>query len=119
VIRDRDILYAPSFDAVLSAAGIRTVRSAIWALRMNAGMERWIGSCRHKLLDRTLIWNLPYLRRILRDYETDHNTHRLHMALASVAPDKPLPPEVVDLDAFRVRKFDRANGVVREYRRRE
>jgi hypothetical protein len=39
------------------------------------------------------------------------------MALASAAPDKPLPPEVVDLEAFRARKLDRAGGVVREYRR--
>jgi hypothetical protein len=32
----------------------------------------------------------------------------LHMALDGAAPDKPLPAEVVDLDAFRVRKQDRA-----------
>lgn len=40
------------------------------------------GGCRRELLDRTLIWNLPHLRRILRDYENHHNTHRPHMALA-------------------------------------
>jgi hypothetical protein len=37
------------------------------------------------------------------------------MALASAAPDKPLPPEVADLDTFRTRKHDRASGVIREY----
>ena len=73
-------------------------------------MERWIGRCRRELLDRTLIWNLPHLRRILRDYETHHNPHRPHMALASAAPDKPLPPEAVDLEAFRVRRHDRGRG---------
>ena len=46
---------------------------------------------------------------------THHNTHRPHMALASAAPDKPLPPEVTDLDTFRTRKHDRAGGVIREY----
>jgi putative transposase len=61
---------------------------------MNAIMERWIGGCRRELLDRTLIWNLPHLRRVLRDYETHHNTHRPHMATAGAAPDKPLPPEI-------------------------
>ena len=115
LIRDRDILYPPSLDALLADAGIRTVRSAVRAPRMNAIVERWIGSCRRELLDRTLIWNLPHLRRILRDYETHHNTHRPHMALAGAAPDKPLPPGVADLDAFRARKHDRAGGVIREY----
>ncbi len=36
---------------------------------MNAIAERWIGGCRHELLDRTLIWNANHLRRILREYE--------------------------------------------------
>jgi putative transposase len=69
------------------------------------------------LLNRTLVWNLPHLRQILRDYEVHHNTHRPHMALASAAPNKPLPPEIIDLDTFRARKHDRAGGVIREYHR--
>jgi putative transposase len=117
LIRDRDILYAPGFDHVFADAGIRTVRSAVRAPRMNAVMDRWIGGRRRELLDRTLIWNLPHLSRILREYETHHNTRRPHMALASGAPDKPLPPESTDPDAFRARKHDRAGGIVREYRR--
>ena len=83
---------------------------------MNAVMERWIGSCRCELLDRTLIWNLPHLRRTLRDYETHHNTHRPHMALVGAAPDMPLPPAATDLPAFRARRHDRVGGVVHEYR---
>jgi putative transposase len=117
LIRDRDILYPPELEHILSGAGITTVRSAVRAPRMNAVMERWIGGCRRELFDRTLIWNLPHLRRVLREYETHHNTHRPHMALASAAPDKPLPSEVTDLAAFRMRKHDRAGGVVREYHR--
>ena len=38
-------------------------------MRDNAKAERWIGGCRRELLDRTLIWNLSQLRRILREYE--------------------------------------------------
>jgi hypothetical protein len=37
------------------------------------------------------------------------------MALAGAAPNGPLPPEVVDLDAFRVHKRDRAGAIVHEY----
>jgi hypothetical protein len=68
------------------------------------------------LLDRTLVWNLPHLRRILHEYETHHNSHRPHMTLASAAPDSPLPSEVADLEAFRVRRHDRAGDVIHEYR---
>jgi hypothetical protein len=69
------------------------------------------------LLDGTLIRNLPHLCRVLRDYETHHNTHRPHTALAGAAPDKPPLPGAVDLDAFRTRKHDRAGGAIREYHR--
>lgn len=91
LVRDRDILYPPDLEHTLSGAGIETVRSAVRAPRMNAIMERWIGGCHRELLDRTLVWNLPHLRRILREYEVHHNTHRPHMGLGSAAPAKPLP----------------------------
>jgi len=116
LLRDRDILYPPGFDQVLADAGIETLRSAVRAPRMNSIMERWIGGARRELLDRTLIWSLPHLRRILTEYEAHHNGHRPHMALASAAPDRPLPPEVADLQAFRTRRHDRVGGVIHEYR---
>jgi hypothetical protein len=37
------------------------------------------------------------------------------MALSSAAPLKPLPAEITDLEAFRVRRHDRAGGVIHEY----
>ena len=65
VLHDRDATFHEGFDAVLTAAGLRIVRSGVRMPRMNSIMERWIGGCRRELLDRTLIWNLPHLRRIL------------------------------------------------------
>lgn len=115
LIRDRDMLYPPAFDALLAAAGIRTVRSAVRTPRMNSIMERWIGGCRRELLDRTLVWNLAHLRSVLRQYEGHHNQHRPHMSLHSAAPTKPLPPEITDLHAFRARRNDRIGGVIHEY----
>jgi len=65
VPHDRDAIFTASFDAVFQAAGARVVRSAIQAPRMNSIMERWIGSCRRELLDRTLIWNQRHLMTVL------------------------------------------------------
>ena len=43
-------------------------------------MERWIGSCRRELLDRTLIWNQRHLMTVLLECEDFYNTHRPHRA---------------------------------------
>ena len=112
VLHDRDAIFHEGFDTVFTAAGLRIVRSGVRVPRMNSIMERWIGGCRRELLDRTLIWNLPHLRRILAACERHHNDHRPHMALSSAAPLKPLPAEITDLEAFRVRRRDRAGGVI-------
>jgi transposase len=117
VLHDRDATFHEGCDAVFTTAGLRIVRSGVRMPRMNSIMERWIGGCRRELLDRTLIWNLPHLRRILAACERHHNDHRPHMALSSAAPLKPLPAEITDLEAFRVRRHDRAGGVIHEYQR--
>ena len=117
VLHDRDAIFHQGFDAVLTGAGLRIVRSGVQMPRMNSIMERRIGGCRRELLDRTLIWNLPHLRKILAAFEHHHNGHRPHMALSSAAPLKPLPAEIADLGAFRVRRHDRVGGVIYEYYR--
>jgi Integrase core domain len=82
---------------------------------MNSIMERRIGSCRRELLDRTLIWNQRHLMTVLREYEDIYNTHRPHRTLNQAAPLRPLSGSLTDLDHFRVRRRDRAGGVIREY----
>jgi hypothetical protein len=69
VLHDRDASFTAASDAVFQAAGVRIVRSAVQAPRMNSVMERWIGSCRRELLDRTLVWNQRHLMMALREYE--------------------------------------------------
>ena len=69
VLHDRDARFTQGSGAVFQAAGIRVIRSAVQAPRMNSITERWIGGCRRELLDRTLIWNLRHLMRVLREYE--------------------------------------------------
>ena len=116
VLHDRDASFTAAFDAVFQAAGVRIVRSAVQAPRMNSITERWIGSCRRELLDRTLIWNQRHLMMVLREYEDFYNSHRPHRALDQAAPLRPLPDDVTHLDHFRVRRHDRAGGVIHEYR---
>jgi transposase InsO family protein len=78
IIRDRDGKFPALVDAILADAGVKTVLSGVRVPRMNSIMERWIQSCRHELLDRTLIWNQHHLLHVLREYERHHNAHRPH-----------------------------------------
>jgi putative transposase len=116
LIRYRGSNFTEAFDTVLANAGIRTVLCNIRTPRMNAIMERWIGSVRRELLNRTLVWNREHLRQVLHAYELHHNTHRPHMGLSGAAPLKPLPPDIIELDAFRARRIRRAGDVINEYR---
>ena len=115
VPHDRDASFIAAFDEVFRAAGVRIVRSAVQAPRMNSIMERWIGSCRRELLDRTLIWNQRHLMLVPREYEDFYNAHRPHRALTQAAPLRPLPDGIADLDHFRVLRRDRTGGVIHEY----
>ncbi|HEX3962300.1 MAG TPA: integrase core domain-containing protein [Trebonia sp.] len=116
VLHDRDASLTAAFDAVFQAAGARVIRSAAQSPRMNSIMERWIGSCRRELLDRTLAWNQRHLMTVLREYEVFYSTNRPHRALKQAAPLRPLPDSVADLDQVRIRRRDRAGGVIHEYR---
>ncbi|GAA2062863.1 hypothetical protein GCM10009839_87600 [Catenulispora yoronensis] len=73
LIRDRDAKFPPLFDEVLAQAGIQVVFSGIRMPRMNSVMERWVQTCRHELLDRTLIWSQRHLLHALHEYETHYN----------------------------------------------
>jgi len=53
---------------------------------------------------------------VLREYEDFYNTHRPHRALNQAAPLRPLPDGVADLNYFRLRRRNRAGGVIDEYR---
>jgi hypothetical protein len=54
---------------MLTNAGIEVVLSGERIPRVNSITERWVQTCRHELLDRTLIWNHRHLLRALREFE--------------------------------------------------
>jgi putative transposase len=114
LIRDRDGKFVAAFDAVFQNAGIRIIRSLVRAPRANAIMERWIGSCRREILDRTLIWNQAHLQRVLAEYEDHYNRYRPHRTLDQASPLTKLP-EPTNADQLKVRRRDRLGGVVHEY----
>jgi putative transposase len=74
---------------------------------------RVLGATRHPVQS----WVVRQARNVLMDLEDEgfYNTHRPHRTLNQAAPLRPLPDDVTDLDRFRVRRRDRAGGVIHEY----
>src|SRR5260370_26879388 len=75
----------------LSAPTHPIVLTAPQAPRMNAIMERWVGSVRREILDRMLIIKAAHLRKVLSEYESHFNGHRPHRPLNHATPLRPLP----------------------------
>jgi putative transposase len=118
LIRDRDSKFPALFDTVLADAGIKVLLSGIQTPRMNSIMERWVGTCRRELLDRTLIWNQRHLLHALHEFEDFYNGHRPHQGLANARPLHPLPTLIAEPDQIarlRVRRRDRLGGILHEY----
>ena len=118
LIRDRDAKYPTAFDDVLADGGIAAVLTGIRMPRMNAVMERWVRTCRHELLDRTLIWNHAHLVRALREFETHYNEHRPHRTLHQAAPLRPAPETITEqarIIHLDIRRRDRLSGILHEY----
>jgi putative transposase len=113
LIRDRDAKFTAMFDEVLHTEGIQVVLTAPQAPRMNAVMERWVGSVRRELLDQILIMNARHLHKVLAEYESHFNGYRPHRALNHASPLRALP-DPVDADIKVIRR-DRLGGLLHEY----
>ncbi|MDT0353991.1 integrase core domain-containing protein [Pseudonocardia charpentierae] len=114
LIRDRDAKFTAAFDAVFTAADIRIIRTPVRAPRANAIAERFIGSVRRELLDRTLIISQRHASAVLRVYEHHYNSHRPHRTLGQAAPLRPLP-QLTTSATYTIRRRDRLGGLLHEY----
>ena len=114
LIRDRDAKFNTAFDAVFTAADIRTIKTPVRAPRANAIAERFVGSVRRELLDRILVTNQRHATAVLTEYAEHYNSHRPHRTLGQAAPLRPLPP-LTTSETNSVRRRDRLGGLLHEY----
>src|SRR5829696_9415471 len=89
LLRDRDVKFTDTFDAVFASEGIRILLIPVRAPRANAFAERWVGTVRRELLDRMLIFGRRHLESALSDYVTHYNRHRSHRSLGQAPPSGP------------------------------
>jgi putative transposase len=114
LIRDRDAKFTAAFDTVLTAAGIRIIKTPVQAPRANAIAERWVGSARHECTDRMLVAGERHLRLILGEYADHYNSHRPHRSLQQESPTGCAHPPT-QVTGTRVLRRDRLGGLIHEY----
>ena len=106
--------FTAAFDAVFTAIDVRIIQTPVRAPRANAIAERFVGSIRRELLDRTLIINQRHATTALSEYQDHDNDHRPHRTLGQAAPLRPLPQPTTN-ETNAIRRRDRLEGLLHEY----
>jgi len=113
LIRDGAGQFLDAFDDVFRAGGATIIRTPPYTPVANAYAERWVGTVRRELCDRTLIWNRRQLEERLVEYVEHYNRHRPHRSLGQRAPN------TRDVVAYRpgrpIRRHSSCSGLINEY----
>jgi transposase InsO family protein len=114
LIRDGAGQFAGAFDDVFRSDGATIIRTPPYTPVANAYAERWVGTVRRELCDRTLVWNRRQLEQLLDQYVEHYDTHRPHRSLGQRAPNT---REVVAYRPGRpIRRHLTCSGLINQYR---
>ena len=116
LLRDRASQFIATFDEIFRSEGMKIFKSPTRTPVANSFAERWIGSLRRELLDRTIIWSQPQLERLVVDYIDHYNRHRPHRALNQKPPRPSTAPPPATSPGLPVVRSTRSNGLINEYR---
>jgi putative transposase len=114
LIRDGASQFIGAFDDVFRSDGATIIRTPPYAPVANAYAERWVGTVRRELCDRTLIWNKRQLEHLLHEYVEHYNTHRPHRSLGQRAPNG--AEVVVYRPGQPIGRHTTCSGVINQYR---
>ena len=118
LVRDRGSQFINTFDEIFRTEGFKILKTPVQTPVANTFAERWIGSLRRELLDRTINWNQHQLERLVNDYIDHYNAHRPHRSLDQRPPLGNDPQTKTDRDPpqLRVVRSTRCDGLINEYR---
>jgi transposase InsO family protein len=66
--------------------GVQPKLSSFRSPWQNGASERWVGNCRHDLLDHVIVLNKRHLKRLMNDYIRYYYDDRTHLSLAKGTP---------------------------------
>ena len=118
LLRDHDLKFTKSFDAVFEAQGTRIIRTPIQVPEANGIAERFVRTARTECLDWLLILNTGHLERALAVFVDHYNRHRPHRSLNLEPPNGRLATDTwTGSPALAIRRRDRLGGLLYEYER--
>ena len=115
LVRDGGSQFIDAFDEIFRTEGLKILKTPVRTPVANTFAERWIGTVRRELLDRTIIWNQRQLERLVVDYIDHYNTDRLHRSLDQRPPLGTEAPPRADQSHLRVVKSTLCDGLINEY----
>ena len=117
LVRDRGSQFIEAFDEIFRTEGIKTLKTPVRTPVANSFAERWIGTLRRELLDRTIIWNQRQLERLVIDYIGHYNQHQPHRSLDQ-RPPNPTSDTTANAPSpqLHVIRSTRCHGLINEYR---
>lgn len=118
LVRDRGSQFVDMFDEIFRTEGLKIIKTPTKTPVANTFAERWIGTLRRELLDRTIVWNQHQLEQLVTDYIDHYNTHRPHRSLDQ-RPPRPTDPQVLadrEPTQLQVIRSTRCHGLINEYK---
>jgi transposase InsO family protein len=112
LIHDRDPLYTREFRALLSHAGVTSVRLPSRSPNLNAYAERFVLSIKSECLDRMVLIGERHLRKAVGTYVEHYHLERPHQGLGN-RPIEGVPK----LYAGVVLRRERLGGILSHYYR--
>jgi putative transposase len=115
LVLDRDSKFTAQFRAILEAAGVATVLTAVRAPNMNAFAERFVRSIKDECLSRMIFFGEGMLRRALGEFVAHYHEERNHQGIGN----RLLRPQAADAqgDGPVVRR-ERLGGLLSYYYRK-
>ncbi|MCP3910593.1 MAG: transposase, partial [Actinomycetia bacterium] len=117
LVRDRGSQFIDAFDEIFRTEGLKILKTPVRTPVANTFAQRWIGTLRRELLDRTIIWNQRQLERLVIDYIDHYNTHRPHRSLGQRPPQPAVPHEPTSIapPPVQVARTSRCHGLINGY----
>lgn len=113
LICDRDPKWTPAMEALLTAAGVRVVRTPAAAPNCNAHAERFVGSIKEECLDRIVPVGEWHLRRTIREFVEHYHAERNHQGIGNALLERPPMQRITGA----VRCRQRVGGILSHYYR--
>jgi transposase InsO family protein len=86
LIHDRDGIFGTEVVDTIEVLGVKSKRNSFMSPWQNGIAERFVGSCRHDLLDHVIVLNERHLKRLIAKYVRYHHDDRTHLGLVKQTP---------------------------------